>query len=241
MIFPSSSLIFLLRSLFRRVHFPVPQAGNYGGKCNIRNDLADAHTALFPVISRRTRNIRAAFRGRTGPPTVNRKRILRAISHRLYNEEVTRAVELPDEAATGGLAAAVAAMAEPGDVIALKGELGAGKTTFARAFIRARGIREEVPSPTFSLVQVYDVGTATIWHFDLYRLRFPAEAWELGIEDAFDDGISLIEWPERLGPLLPARRLEVALVFGHRPKARRAILRGGTEWQTRLTLIAADV
>jgi tRNA threonylcarbamoyladenosine biosynthesis protein TsaE len=166
---------------------------------------------------------------------------LQAISHRLYNAAVRRAVELPDEAATHGLAAVVAAMAEPGDVIALKGELGAGKTTFARAFIHARGARDEVPSPSFSLVQVYDAGTATIWHFDLYRLRSPEEAWELGIEDAFCDGISLIEWPERLGHLLPDRRLEIALVFGRGPNARRAFLAGGTEWQTRLTLIAANV
>jgi tRNA threonylcarbamoyladenosine biosynthesis protein TsaE len=154
---------------------------------------------------------------------------------------VTRAIELPDEAATRGLAAVVAALAEPGDVIALKGELGAGKTTFARAFIHARGERDEVPSPTFSLVQVYEAGTATLWHFDLYRLRSPEEAWELGIEDAFGDGISLIEWPERLGPLLPTRRLEIALFFGHRPNARRAFLAGGAEWQARLASITADV
>ena len=166
---------------------------------------------------------------------------MRAISHRLYNAEVTRAVDLPDEAATRGLAAVVAAIAEPGDVIALKGELGAGKTTFARAFIDARGAGDEVPSPSFSLVQVYDTGAATIWHFDLYRLKSPEEAWELGIEDAFDDGISLIEWPERLGPLLPDRRLEIDLVFGCRPNARRAFLAGGSEWQARLALIAADV
>jgi tRNA threonylcarbamoyladenosine biosynthesis protein TsaE len=166
---------------------------------------------------------------------------LQAISRRLYNAVVTRAVELPDEAATHGLAAVVATIAAPGDVIALKGELGAGKTTFARAFIHARGARDEVPSPSFSLVQVYDAGPATIWHFDLYRLRSPEEAWELGIEDAFDEGISLIEWPERLGHLLPDRRLEIALVFGPEPNARRAFLAGGASWQTRLTLIAADV
>ena len=170
-----------------------------------------------------------------------RKRVLRAITPRLYNAAVTIAVELPDEAATRALGADVAGLAGPGDVIALKGELGAGKTTLARAFIRARGLSEEVPSPTFTLVQVYDADGATIWHFDLYRLRSPEEAWELGIEDAFGDGISLIEWPERLGPLLPSRRLEIALVFADLPKARRAFLAGGSEWQTRLRRIAADV
>ena len=172
---------------------------------------------------------------------IERRRVLPPIRLGLYKAAVTRAVELHDEAATGRLAAIVAAMAEPGDVIALKGELGAGKTTFARAFIHARGARDEVPSPSFSLVQMYDAGTATIWHFDLYRLQSPDEAWELGIEDAFGDGISLIEWPERLGPLLPDRRLEIALVFGARPNTRCAFLAGGIEWRTRLTVIVSDV
>jgi tRNA threonylcarbamoyladenosine biosynthesis protein TsaE len=148
---------------------------------------------------------------------------------------------LPDEARTAALAAAVAARAGPGDVIALKGELGVGKTTLARAFLRARGIDDDVPSPTFTLVQVYDAGGTTIWHFDLYRLQSPQEAWELGIEEAFIDGISLIEWPERLGPLLPSRRLEIELVFAERQDARRGFLVGGAAWQGRLLQIAADV
>jgi tRNA threonylcarbamoyladenosine biosynthesis protein TsaE len=150
-------------------------------------------------------------------------------------------VELPDEARTVALASAVAAMAGYGDVIALKGELGVGKTTLARAFLRARGICGDVPSPTFTLVQLYDAGGTTIWHFDLYRLQSPQEAWELGIEEAFTDGISLIEWPERLGPLLPNGRLEIELVFAARPDARRCFLFGGAAWQSRLLQIAADV
>lgn len=150
-------------------------------------------------------------------------------------------VDLPDETATVALAARIAALAAPADVIALNGDLGSGKTSFARSFIRARGDRdEEVPSPTFTLVQVYDSGPTAIWHFDLYRLRYPEEAWELGIEDAFDTGISLIEWPERLGPLLPPRRLEIDLAFGDRPNARRATLDPGVGWQARLTAFAAD-
>src|ERR1700745_860603 len=100
-------------------------------------------------------------------------------------------VDLPDETATAALAARTAAVALPTDIIALKGELGAGKTSFARSFIRARGTEEEVPSPTFTLVQVYDVDPTAIWHFDLYRIRTPEDAWELGIEDAFVEGISL--------------------------------------------------
>ena len=150
-------------------------------------------------------------------------------------------VDLPDETVTAALAARIAALAVPGDIIALKGDLGTGKTVFARAFIRACGNQDEVPSPTFTLVQVYDVGPTVIWHFDLYRIRAPEEAWELGIEDAFITGISLIEWPERLGPLLPDRRLELGFTFGDRPNARRIAVDPGKEWEARLAMIAADV
>lgn len=149
-------------------------------------------------------------------------------------------IELPDEAATAALAVRIAGLARPGDVIALKGELGAGKTSFARAFIRARGCREQVPSPTFTLVQLYEVGDATVWHFDGYRLRDPEEAWELGIEDAFRDGISLIEWPERFGRLIPARRLEITLAPGTTATARRATLDPGGDWTARLAGLGAE-
>ena len=147
-------------------------------------------------------------------------------------------IDLPDENATAALAARLAALARPGDVIALKGELGAGKTSFARAFIRARGGDEDVPSPTFTLVQTYDLPGGAIWHFDLYRLRAAEEAWELGIEDAFDEGIALIEWPERLGVLLPTRRLMVELAFAYEPGGRRATLSGVGDWAPRLAALA---
>jgi tRNA threonylcarbamoyladenosine biosynthesis protein TsaE len=150
-------------------------------------------------------------------------------------------VDLPDETSTAALATRIAAVAAPGDIIALKGDLGTGKTAFARAFIWASGNRDEVPSPTFTLVQIYDAGPAVVWHFDLYRIRAPEEAWELGIEDAFITGISLIEWPERLGPLLPERRLELRFVFGDEPGARRIAIDPGKEWQERLAIIVADV
>jgi len=149
-------------------------------------------------------------------------------------------VDLGDENATAALAARLAALVVPGDVIALSGELGAGKTSFARAFIRARGGDESVPSPTFTLVQTYDLPGGAIWHFDLYRLRTAEEAWELGIEDAFQSGISLIEWPERLGSLLPARHLLVALEFGPIPTARRATLASSGDWAGRFAVIAAE-
>lgn len=145
-------------------------------------------------------------------------------------------VDLPDEAATAALAARLALRARPGDVIGLSGELGSGKTSFARAFIRAfGGGEEEVPSPTFTLVEIYSfLGRPTIWHFDLYRLGAPEEAWELGIEEAWIEGISLIEWPERLGGLLPAERLLLALSEGAHPAARVARLSATSGWTGRL-------
>lgn len=138
-----------------------------------------------------------------------------------------KTVHLPDEHATQALAARLAAAARPGDVFALVGDLGTGKTVFARAFIRAcAGAPVEVPSPTFTLLQSYETPVGTIHHYDLYRLAAPEEAWELDIEDAFAAGISLVEWPERLGPLLPAARIEVALEHADAPDARRATLSG---------------
>jgi tRNA threonylcarbamoyladenosine biosynthesis protein TsaE len=167
-----------------------------------------------------------------------RKQILRLLASQIYKLWVMIAIDLPDEAATAALAARLAALARAGDVIALRGELGAGKTSFARAFIRARGGGGEVPSPTFTLVQVYELGGAAIWHFDGYRLRDPDEAWELGIEDAFADGISLIEWPERFGPLVPARRLEIMLSPGASPAARLAKIDAAENWASRLADLA---
>ena len=102
-----------------------------------------------------------------------------------------------------------------GDVVLLQGAIGAGKTHFARSLIRARlakvGIEEDVPSPTFTLVQTYNVGTAEIWHADLYRLTHPDEIEELGLTQAFDDAICLIEWPDRLGELQPDNALLISI------------------------------
>ena len=159
-------------------------------------------------------------------------------------------LELPDLAATVALAEHLARLARPGDVIALGGDLGAGKTSFARAFINAlpragqaaggRAAPEEVPSPTFTLVQVYRRRPADVWHFDLFRLERPEEAYELDIEEAFAEAISLIEWPERLGPLLPAERLDLVLRFAARPEARHAELTGRDGWAGRLAGLALE-
>jgi tRNA threonylcarbamoyladenosine biosynthesis protein TsaE len=97
-----------------------------------------------------------------------------------------------------------------------------------------------VPSPTFTLVQIYEGHRGTIWHFDCYRLDHPEEAWELGIEEAFHEGISLIEWPERLGPLLPHNRLDITLTHGEAPTARRAALSPSLQWGSRLAGLPAN-
>ena len=141
--------------------------------------------------------------------------------------DATVSLDLADEAATGRLAAAIAAAARPGDLIALTGDLGAGKTAFARAFIRAcAGADIDVPSPTFTLVQTYDLPGGPIWHVDLYRTERAAEARELGLEEALTDAIVLIEWPERMGDALAVARLDVTLTFGAGENERRARLTG---------------
>jgi tRNA threonylcarbamoyladenosine biosynthesis protein TsaE len=149
--------------------------------------------------------------------------------------------DLPSEAATAALAARLAGRVRAGDVIALRGELGTGKTVFARAFIRAlRGAKEEVPSPTFTLVQIYEgeAGAPSIWHFDLYRLTRPEEVFELGFEEALAQAIVLIEWPERLGPLLPRQRLEVHFAPGLTSRSRRIELRPSPAWRGRIAGLA---
>ena len=119
---------------------------------------------------------------------------------------------LSSEQDTQDLAARLAPMARPGDVIALEGDLGAGKTVFARAFVTALGGGDEVPSPTFTLVQSYDGASAPIHHFDLYRLESPEDAFELALEELLPNGISLIEWPGRLGPFMPRDHLTIRMV-----------------------------
>lgn len=118
---------------------------------------------------------------------------------------------LPDADATERLGAALAPLCEAGDVIALNGGLGAGKTTLARGLITALcpGVRE-VTSPTYTLVQTYPAPAFTIWHFDLYRLERPDDLIELGFDDTAD-GLALIEWPANAGPHLPAWRLTLTL------------------------------
>ena len=115
-------------------------------------------------------------------------------------------IALPDADATDALAQRMAGRVGPGDVLLLEGQIGAGKTHFARALIRALGVTEDIPSPTFTLVQTYDAGFE-IWHADLYRLSHPDEAQELGLTEAFETALCLVEWPEKLGAGRPKAAL----------------------------------
>jgi tRNA threonylcarbamoyladenosine biosynthesis protein TsaE len=148
------------------------------------------------------------------------------------------AIELADESATHRLAQRLADLARPSDVLALAGDLGLGKSSFARAFIRhfVGTPDEEVPSPTFTLVQSYAGPRGPVWHIDAYRLQDPDEAVELGLDEALTEAVLLIEWPDRLGTLLPADRLDVVLQPGPVATARRASLipQGRGDWPHRL-------
>lgn len=127
-------------------------------------------------------------------------------------------VYLPDPAATERLGAWFAPHLRAGDCLLLEGPIGAGKSLFARSFIQSRlGRAEDVPSPTFTLVQTYEADLE-VWHADLYRLSHPDEVFELGLEAAFDTGICLIEWPDRLGRFAPGGALR--LVFAAKGEGR---------------------
>ena len=141
-------------------------------------------------------------------------------------------LDLADEAATAALDALLATRMRPGDALLLEGPLGAGKSAFARAFLRAASGDPalEVPSPTFTLVQSYDLPAGPAFHFDLWRLDGPEGLEELGWEEA-REGISLIEWPDRLGALRPADALVITLAPGATETSRIATLTG---WPGRL-------
>lgn len=139
---------------------------------------------------------------------------------------------LDDEAATARLGASVGRALAAGEAVCLSGPLGAGKSTLARGLIRAlTRPDEEVPSPTFTLIQTYEAGGLAIAHLDLYRLASPDEAYEIGLDEALADGAALIEWPERLQGRLPPDRLDIDLAFDG--ESRRARLTGHGAWEGR--------
>ena len=125
------------------------------------------------------------------------------------------------------LAQKTALQLKQGDVVLLHGTLGMGKTEFARAMIRSLCDDQtlEVPSPTFTLVQTYKASIGEIYHFDLYRLKDPDDIYELGWEEALSEGITIVEWPERLGPYKPARTLDITLSsVENNPNARKILI-----------------
>lgn len=153
-----------------------------------------------------------------------------------------RRYQLPDEAATAALGMLLADQLRPGDAILLDGALGVGKTCFARALIRhlSGDAGTEVPSPSFNLVLTYDIPPdrfkgGMLWHFDLYRVSDPRELDELGLDDALRDGVTLIEWPDRLGRQVPAGALTVSLaLLTDAAGPRQAELHGDAAWAARL-------
>ena len=119
-------------------------------------------------------------------------------------------IPLPSLAALQALAARISPYLRVGDVVTLRGDLGAGKTEFARSLLRVLGVEGDVPSPTFTLVQSYEVRGLRIAHYDLYRLKSNHEVEELGWDDALAEGVTLVEWSERAAEYMPADRLDIA-------------------------------
>jgi len=148
----------------------------------------------------------------------------------------SREIALPDAAATLALGRWLGARLAAGDVVCLSGDLGAGKTTLARGAIEAwTGAAQEAPSPTYTIVQTYEGPGGELWHVDLYRLKGPDDAWELGLEDAFAEAACLIEWPQRLEGQLPRNRLDIALTPVE--EGRRAALNAHGAWRDKLGTI----
>jgi tRNA threonylcarbamoyladenosine biosynthesis protein TsaE len=140
-----------------------------------------------------------------------------------------RELMLHGPADTEALGARIAAGLRVGTAVALEGDLGAGKTVLARAILRALGVEEDVPSPTFTLVQSYETRKLPVRHYDLYRIENASEMEELGLEEALDEGAALIEWPERAANYIPEDALYVRMeVTGE--NSRRAYLSGPSHW-----------
>ncbi|MBU2980359.1 tRNA (adenosine(37)-N6)-threonylcarbamoyltransferase complex ATPase subunit type 1 TsaE [Lentibacter algarum] len=123
----------------------------------------------------------------------------------------------------------LAAKLAPGDVVLLSGGIGAGKTHFARSVIQSLLlVPEDVPSPTFTLVQTYDTIKGELWHADLYRLNDPSELVELGLTDAFEDAVCLVEWPDRLGSITPQNAVHLTFKLGDEDDARHLTIQASS-------------
>jgi len=149
----------------------------------------------------------------------------------------TARLVLADLEATARLGAVVAAGLGRGDAVALKGDLGAGKTALARVILQALGVTGPIASPTFTLVQSYETARLAIRHYDLYRIEDPREMEELGLDEALAEGAALIEWPEHGGAALPEDMLEIFLTITG-AQSRLAVLTGPARWAALLSLPA---
>lgn len=151
-------------------------------------------------------------------------------------------ISLASEDQTRRFASALAPLLASGDTVALWGDLGAGKSLTARSIIQTRlaefGKTENIPSPTYTLVQIYEAGGVEIWHSDLFRLSGPEDADELGLQEAFDTAICLIEWPDRIAEELPAETLHLKLEPGRRHTERVLTLTWESgDWDRRLATL----
>ncbi|WP_127116129.1 tRNA (adenosine(37)-N6)-threonylcarbamoyltransferase complex ATPase subunit type 1 TsaE [Shimia sediminis] len=143
---------------------------------------------------------------------------------------------------TAALAQRLAPHLAAGDVLLLEGDIGAGKTHFVRSLIQSLlVVPEDVPSPTFTLVQVYEAAGFDIWHVDLYRLTSPDDVVELGLVEAFDDALCLVEWPDRLAELAPEEALTLRLTMTDQPGVRHLTLSAtSSRWTALLSDLAND-
>lgn len=141
---------------------------------------------------------------------------------------------LNNERETADLARCVSNVLRVGDMIALAGVLGTGKSTFARALIQSFLPKEEVPSPTFTLVQTYDGPAFRITHSDLYRIKSRSELRELGLDEALEEGVLVVEWPDRMSEQLPADRLDIIIEVDDGVEERRTKLIGRGNWARRI-------
>lgn len=162
------------------------------------------------------------------------------------NPSLAATLRLASPEATEALAEALAELLEPGDTILLEGPIGAGKSHFCRASIRhllsREGLVEDIPSPTFTLVQTYALPETEIWHADLYRLSDPAQIIELGLEEAFETAITFVEWPDRLGTAAPLNAMHVTLSTGADEDVRIARIHAtDPRWNKLRALLPADI
>ncbi len=145
------------------------------------------------------------------------------------------------ETDTVDLGATLGAYLRQGDILTLEGTLGMGKTALARGLIRRLcGYETVVPSPTFTLVQIYDGPDFPIWHCDLFRIETSDDAIEIGFDEAFTDAATLIEWPERLGSMLPERRLRIRFLSEKNDGSRMVTLEGDADWKQRIEGLSID-